>query len=179
MTHPIQTVLFAALTLGLASAQAQTTPPPAPVSLPGTLPASVSRTQTDAVKAFLAAGGQVQLVNAAGAVIGTLNPDGTVTLVAGATLSDARTVQVTPPAGQGQATSFPLARDLGKPGAIKFEVAGPGGQTLSLPLSALVNRQAARADTGRGGSAEREKPEQPEKPEKPEKPDKPGKGKGK
>ncbi|MEW6421893.1 MAG: hypothetical protein AB1511_09240 [Deinococcota bacterium] len=131
------TMMLITLVLGTAAAQTQTTN----VSLPGTLPASVTRTQGDALKTFLAAGGQIELLSAAGTVIGTLQADGTVALVTGATLADVRTVRVLP-GGQGEATTYSLARDLSKPGAIKFEVTGPNGQKLSLPLSAIVNRQA-------------------------------------
>jgi len=181
MNHSMKTVL-AVLTLSLAGAQAQTAPQTTNVSLPSTVPASVTRAQADAIRAFLAAGGQVQLLNSAGAVIGTLNPDGTVALVAGATLADARTVRVQPAAGQGQATTYTLARDLGKPGAIKFQVPGPNGRMLSLPLSAIVNRQAPtpQAKPEQPTPPEKgDKAQKPDKPEKPEKPENPGKGKGK
>ncbi|WP_019584767.1 hypothetical protein [Deinococcus apachensis] len=179
MKNYMMTVLAAA-TLGVAAAQIATTPT-TNVALPGTIPASVTRTQDDGVQAFLKSGGQVQLLGADGAVIGTLNADGTVALVSGATLADARTVRVTPPAGQGDATTYTLARDLSKPGAIKFEVMGPNGKTLSLPLSAAVNRQAGRGadDAGQPGKAEEEHGDQAEKPEKAEKAEHPGKGKGK
>lgn len=174
--------LLAALTLGVAGAQTQTTSPTTNVSLPGTIPASVTRTQEGAVQAFLKAGGQVQLLGADGAVIGTLNADGTVALVAGATLADARSVRVTPPAGQGEATTYTLARSLARPGAIKFEVVGPNGKTLSLPLSALVNRQAGTKTKGEDEASqtgeEQGKTEKAAKPEK-EKAEQPGKGKGK
>lgn len=178
MTHSMKAVL-AILTLGLAGAQAQTAPQTTNVTLPGTVPASVTRTQADAMKAFFAAGGQVQLLNAAGAVIGTLNPDGTVALVGGATLADARTVRVQPAAGQGQATTYTLARDLSKPGAIKFQVPGPNGRMLSLPLSAIVNRQAAMPQAGAQQPTRPEKEDKAQKPEKPAKPENPGKGNNK
>ncbi|WP_102126599.1 hypothetical protein [Deinococcus planocerae] len=141
-----------ALTLGVAGAQTSPQTQATPVSLPGTVPASVSRDSTEALETFLAAGGQVQLVDAEGSVIGTLNPDGTVALTEGSTLADARAVQVVPPAGQGEPQTYTLARDLSKPGAIKFEWPQPGGRTVSLPLSALVNRQAdAKTAQVRGG----------------------------
>ncbi|ADV67337.1 hypothetical protein [Deinococcus maricopensis] len=177
MKHPMTTLIAtAALTLGLAGAQTQPAPTTT-VPLPGKIPASVTRTQTDTFKAFLAAGGTVQLLGADGQPIGTVNADGTVTLTGTATLADAKSVRVTPPTGTGTATTYTLARDLSKPGAIKLAFTQPDGRTLALPLSAIANRQAnanrtdATEDRGRPENAEK-----PEKPEKPERGEKPGKG---
>ncbi|RJF71044.1 hypothetical protein D3875_05050 [Deinococcus cavernae] len=89
---------------------------------------------------FLKAGGTVQLLNAAGAAVGTVNPDGTVTLNAGATLADLKSVKVT--AADKTTRTYAFTRDPGKPGAVKIEFPLTSGKVVSLPLAAVVNRQA-------------------------------------
>ncbi|PNY80416.1 hypothetical protein [Deinococcus koreensis] len=134
--------------LSLPLAAAQTAPPvpatppaptaPAPTPLPGHVPAGLTTTWT----AFLAGGGTAELLGADGSVIGSVNADGTVTLSGTLTLSDVKAVRVTPPTGQGDATTFALTRDLSRPGAIKLAWTGPNGKLQSLPLPALLHRQA-------------------------------------
>lgn len=136
-------LILSALLLGSALAQT-TAPTTTDVSVPGTLPAAV-KTELDALKAFLAAGGKVQLLNTSGAVIGTLNADGTVTLSGTSTLKDVTSVRATAP--NGTATSYVLARDLSKPGAIKLQWTQSNGKVASLPLSAIVNRVSKSATT--------------------------------
>ncbi|MFC4426060.1 hypothetical protein [Deinococcus navajonensis] len=174
-------LILTALLLG--SAFAQTTVPATPtsttVTLPGTIPASVQG-ELAALKTFLAAGGKVELIGAGGTVIGTLNADGTVVLNGTAQLSDGVSVRVTAP--DGKATSYTLARDLSKPGAIKFEYTLPGGKVVSLPLSAIVNRMT-RAKTSAEVAAPTPTTEDSKgksndaKPERPTKPERPVKGK--
>jgi hypothetical protein len=165
MTKRILTVLLAC-TLGAASAQ--TTTAPAPTTLPGTIPASV-KTELAKLTEFLAAGGKLELTKADGTVVGTVNADGTVTLVEGATLSDVKSVLVTAP--DGVTSTYAVTRDLSKPGAIKIGVTLANGKVLSLPLAAIANRSA---NANAGGT---DKAEKAAKPEKPAKPAKPAKGK--
>ena len=129
-------VTLTALTLGTAAIaeDAATT-----VTLPGTVTASAA----DAWKAFVAAGGTATLLGADGSVIGTLNADGTVTLTGTATLSDVKSVTLTP--ATGDPITVKVTRDLSKPGAIKIEFTDARGRTQSLPLPAVVNRLKAAA----------------------------------
>lgn len=178
-------LILTALLLG--SAFAQTTTPTTStsttVSLPGTIPASVQN-ELSAVKTFLAAGGKVQLIGAAGTVIGTLNADGTVTLSGTNTLSDAVSVRITAP--DGKVSSYTLARDLSKPGAIKFAYTLPNGKVLSLPVSAIVNRMTQAKGQSAAPSAstaddsedkDKDSKDKAAKPERPTKPEHPAKGK--
>lgn len=135
--------------LSLSVASAETTPPvpatppaatvpSASTPLPGHVPASLKTAWT----AFVAGGGAAELLGADGSVVGTVNADGTVTLSGTLTLADVKAVRVTPPTGQGDATTYPVTRDLSRPGAIKLAWTGPGGKVQSLPLPALLHRQA-------------------------------------
>jgi len=127
-------VTLTALTLGTAALaeDAATT-----VTLPGTVTTSVK----DAWAAFATAGGKAELLGADGSVIGTLNADGTVTLTGTATLSDVRSVTLTP--ATGEPVTVKVTRDLSKPGAIKIEFTDARGRTQSLPLPAVANRLKA------------------------------------
>ncbi|MFC4637440.1 hypothetical protein [Deinococcus hohokamensis] len=175
-------LILTALLLG--SAFAQTTTPTTPttttVALPGTIPASV-QSELAALKTFLTSGGKVELIGAGGTVIGTLNADGTVTLNGTSTLSDGVSVRVTAP--DGKATSYTLARDLSKPGAIKFQYTLPNGKVASLPLSAIVNRMTkakgtqTTAPTATPTTDDSKGKDKGAKPERPTKPERPVKGK--
>ncbi|MDR6217686.1 hypothetical protein [Deinococcus soli (ex Cha et al. 2016)] len=138
-------VTLTALTLGTAALaeDAATT-----VTLPGTVTTSVK----DAWAAFATAGGKAELLGADGSVIGTLNADGTVTLTGTATLSDVRSVTLTP--ATGEAITVNVTRDLSKPGAIKIEFTDARGRTQSLPLPAVVNRLKAAAPDDSGDTDE-------------------------
>ncbi|GAQ21986.1 hypothetical protein DEIGR_102013 [Deinococcus grandis] len=149
-------IVLTALTLGtaaLAEGTAPTTPAPttpapttpapttpAPTTTV-TLPGNVTASAADAWKAFIAAGGTATLLGADGSVIGTLNADGTVTLTGTATLSDVRSVTLTP--ATGEALTVNVTRDLSRPGAIKIEFTDARGRTQSLPLPAVANRLKA------------------------------------
>lgn len=165
-------VTLTALTLGTAALaeDAATT-----VTLPGTVTTSVK----DAWVAFATAGGTAELLGADGTVIGTLNADGTVTLTGTATLSDVRSVRLTP--ATGEAITVNVTRDLSKPGAIKIEFTDANGRTQSLPLPAVVNRLKAAPgsdDSADSGEDKSEKPGREDKGEKGGKPStNPGKGK--
>ncbi|MFC4427093.1 hypothetical protein [Deinococcus navajonensis] len=128
------TVLTMLLTF-VGVATAQTT-----VTLPGTVPASVTQSAQSALQTFLASGGTLSVLDASGAVIGTVNANGTLTLAAGKTLSDVRSVRVAP--AQGTAQTYTFSRSLDKSGAIKIEWMQPNGKMASLPLSAIVNRMS-------------------------------------
>ncbi|MXV18387.1 hypothetical protein [Deinococcus xianganensis] len=167
-------VTLTALTLGTAALaeDAATT-----VTLPGTVTTSVK----DAWAAFATAGGKAELLGADGSVIGTLNADGTVTLTGTATLSDVRSVTLTP--ATGEAITVKVTRDLSKPGAIKIEFTDARGRTQSLPLPAVVNRLKAapgsdNADEG-GEDSDKDKSEKSGKDDKGEKGGKPSTTPGK
>ncbi|WP_221088581.1 hypothetical protein [Deinococcus aquaedulcis] len=136
MSKRIALLVTAALTL--APALAQTTPAPAPTTSTVTLPGQVPAQLKDAWASFLASGGTASLLDSSGAVIGTVNADGTVTLNAGKTLADVKAVRLQPKTGD--ATTVNVTRDLTRPGAIKIEWMGPNGKMQSLPLPAVVNR---------------------------------------
>lgn len=154
--------VLSVLSLPLAAAQTAppvpATPPAATPSatapLPGHAPADLQAAWT----AFVVGGGAADLLGADGSVIGSVNADGTVTLSGTLTLSDVKAVRVTPPAGQGDATTLAVTRDLSKPGAIKLAWTGPDGKVQSLPLPALLHRQNARAP----GKAEATAPDEAE-----------------
>ncbi len=136
-------IVLTALTLGTAALAEGTTPTtPAPTTTV-TLPGNVTASAADAWKAFVAAGGTATLLGADGSVVGTLNADGTVTLTGTATLSDVRSVTLTP--ATGEPVTVKVTRDLSKPGAIKIEFTDARGRTQSLPLPAVVNRLKAAA----------------------------------
>lgn len=136
-------LILSALLFGSAFAQT-TAPTTTTVSVPGTLPASV-QSELAALKTFLASGGKVELLGTNGTVVGTLNADGTVTLTGTSTLKDVMSVRATAP--NGTATTYTLARDLSKPGAIKLQWTQPNGKVASLPLSAIMNRVSKSATT--------------------------------
>ena len=145
-------IVLTALTLGTAALAEGTTPTaPAPTTTV-TLPGNVTASAADAWKAFVAAGGTATLLGAGGSVIGTLNADGTVTLTGTATLSDVRSVTLTP--ATGEAITVNVTRDLSKPGAIKIEFTDARGRTQSLPLPAVVNRLKAAAPDDSGDTDE-------------------------
>ncbi|UBV43763.1 hypothetical protein LAJ19_05990 [Deinococcus taeanensis] len=136
MSRRLLLALTAVLTFSPALAQATTT-----VTLPGKITTQVK----DVWAAFAAAGGKAELLSADGTVLGTLNADGTVTLTGTATLSDVKSVRLTP--AQGDAVTVNVTRDLSKPGAVKIEYISPDGKKQSLPLPAIVNRLRATAPT--------------------------------
>lgn len=171
---------------------------------PGQLPTSVTRTATTELQKLLASGGSVQLLDKSGTVIGTLNADGSATLVSGATLSQVSSLRVNTPGSE--AKTFTLGRSLDKTGAIKLQWTQPNGKVVSLPLPAIVNRQAEQKaksgdaaqktddkkadekkpapktdtedadDDGKGKPANTGKPDNAGKPVNPGKPENPGKG---
>ncbi|UQN09262.1 hypothetical protein [Deinococcus sp. QL22] len=168
-----RTALLMMAALSLTPVIAQVVPAPTTVTLPHQIPNQIR----DAWGTFLAAGGSASLLDALGAVIGTVNPDGTLTLSAGKTLSDVKAVRLQPKTGE--ATTVNVARDLSRPGAIKIEWMGPNGQVQSLPLPAVVNR-ATRTAAVTPPTAPPHHEDKGEKSEKTDKSDSnPGKGKGK
>ncbi|GEM49059.1 hypothetical protein [Deinococcus cellulosilyticus] len=113
-----KTILIAALLLISSPALAEDTAPKA----------------LTAVVAFAALKGQtVTFVDAAGTVIATLNPDGT--LNATGDLSTVKQVVVTDAAGK--STTYALSGDLSKPGQVKVMVDGK-----ALPLVAVLNKNS-------------------------------------
>ncbi|PTA69567.1 hypothetical protein [Deinococcus arcticus] len=182
MSRRIALLVTAALIL--TPALAQTTPAPAPTTV--TLPGQVPTALKDAWSAFLASGGSASLLDSSGAVIGTLNADGTLSLNAGKALSDVKAVRLQPRTGQ--ATTVNVARDLSRPGAVKIEWMGPNGKMQSLPLPAVVNR-ALRADASvppattpdddRSGKDSQDDKDKDDKSNKGKSDSAPGKGKGK
>lgn len=127
-------IALTALSLGSAALAQDTT---STVTLPGQITASVKAAWT----AFVTAGGTATLLGADGTVIGTINADGTVTLNGTATLSDVKSVTLTPTSGD--PITVNVTRDLSKPGAVKIEYTDASGRTQSLPLPAVINRLKA------------------------------------
>lgn len=135
-------VASAETTLPVPATPPAATAPSVSTPLPGHIPAALKSSWAT----FVGSGGAAELLGEGGSVIGTVNADGTVTLSGTLTLADVKTVRLTPPAGQGDAVSFAVTRDLSKPGAIKLAWTGPGGKVQSLPLPALLHRQADAKD---------------------------------
>lgn len=134
------------------------------------MPPSVTRTALPALEEFLAAGGTVQLMDVDGTAVGSVNADGTVKLNDGVSLSDVKSVKVA--AADQSSKTYTFSRDLNKPGAVKIDFTLGNGKVVSLPLPAVVNRQAEAhvakpATENADKNADQAKTQKPEKPEKP------------
>ncbi|GHF48514.1 hypothetical protein HNQ07_002636 [Deinococcus metalli] len=144
-------ILLVLTALSVSAAAAQTTStdpaPPPTSSAPPATPLPGMTAMGAAWTAFLGTG-SAELLGTDGAVIGTVDADGNVTLQDGATLADVKAVQVTAADG-GAPVVYTFTRDVSKPGAIKVALTAPNGKTLSLPLPALAHRRDkdATADT--------------------------------
>lgn len=190
-------ITISALLLGAAHAQSAPAAAPTPLSTQTKLPQALNN-QTQLLQSLYTDGGKIELVNKDGAVVGSLTKDGQYQLTGTTTLSDVTSVKVLSPTGETR--TYILGRDLSKPGMVKIEWTQKNGKVASLPLSALLHRQADSKpadkiettkpetaqpqgkpaqdkDANDDDAPQPEKPEKPQKPEKPEKPVKPEKPK--
>jgi len=101
---------------------------------------------------FLRSGGKVELVDASGNVVATLNADGTWTAAAGTSLSTATVIRVTSTTAAGATTSrdYTLSRTLDRPGMPKVALVNANGKVISVALPAAMNRQT---QSGTGSAA--------------------------
>ncbi|MFC4454827.1 hypothetical protein [Deinococcus sonorensis] len=129
----------AVLALGLVQAQTATPSTPSTPETPST-PDDASSTSLSSLTHLVAAGSVVTLVGADGALIATLQADGTLKLEAGASLSSATRVSVT--RGTTSAT-YTLAAKVSAGGPLFVSVTNAQGKAQVIPLVAAINRDAA------------------------------------
>lgn len=160
-------ILVTLTLLSIGAARADVTPTPA---TPTTTTVTV-KANTKVLQDLIAGGATVSVLDKDGNVLASVNADGTLTPTEGADLTKAASIQVGATAADGTTTTrtYTLAGSLDKSGQIKVEALNVKDKGQTVPLTALLHRNAEAAHAAnaeRKAAADAGKPEaKPEQPE--------------
>lgn len=145
--------LLAVLTLTLGMASADVTPVPSPST--GTSASVRVSADVQVLQDLIASGASITLLDKDGNAVASVNADGSLSVATGADLGKATTIQISVTATDGQTSthSYTLASPLGQHGQLQVAAVNVKDKTQTLPLAAVLHRQAEAAHAANAARA--------------------------